>query len=32
MPYSIHQDGTMMMSGYSRMIFKFDWNQSSGSR
>ena len=31
-PYSIHQDGTKMMSGNSCMIFRFDWNHSSGSR
>ena len=31
-PYSIHHEGTKMMSGNSSMILRFDWNQSSGSR
>ena len=32
MPYSIHQEGTKMMSGNSWWILRCDWNQSSGSR
>jgi hypothetical protein len=31
-PYSIHQEGTKMISGYSRMILRLELNHSSGSR